>query len=155
LNRNYLLAQAQIDAPALSHSIAHLNANTTFSPRTALADTDVAGYIRAAHEQSVIASIEAGRKSTQADFYRLLEERAEKDWEERKRRVVETLGSRLGGDASAFATGGKRKGSQLHVSVSVHEVKAPIDEVSIGNGYYANFDTSGTSEDACIRWHYH
>ena len=51
---NYLLAQARVDAPALANSIAHLNASTTFSPLQPLHDTDVNGYLRHAHEQTLI-----------------------------------------------------------------------------------------------------
>ncbi|KAG6332408.1 hypothetical protein ID866_6679 [Astraeus odoratus] len=91
---NYLLAQAHVDAPALANSIAHLNTSTTFSPLQPLQDTDVAGYLRHAHEQNLISTIEEGRRETQEDFYRLLEERSRKDWEAKKRRVFEELGGR-------------------------------------------------------------
>ncbi|KAL4069265.1 nucleoporin-interacting protein NIC96 [Scleroderma citrinum] len=91
---NYLLAQAHVDAPALAHSIAHLNTSTTFSPLQPLQDTDVAGYLRHAHEQNLISTIEEGRRETQEDFYRLLEERSRKNWEAKKRRVFEELGGR-------------------------------------------------------------
>ncbi|KDR68691.1 hypothetical protein GALMADRAFT_256474 [Galerina marginata CBS 339.88] len=92
---NYLLAQAHVDASALSSSIAHLNTSTTFSPLQPLQDTDVAGYLRIAHEQNLISTIEEGRKDTQEEFYRVLEERAQKDWEAKKKRVFEELGGRV------------------------------------------------------------
>ncbi|EMD30731.1 hypothetical protein CERSUDRAFT_89692 [Gelatoporia subvermispora B] len=98
---NYLLAQAHVDVPALASSIAHLNPATTFSPLQALQDTDVAGYLRHAHEQNLISTIEEGRKETQEEFYRVLEERERKDWEARKRRVFEQLGGRVGGENRA------------------------------------------------------
>jgi len=97
ISSNYLLARAHIDAPALSSSIAHLNTTTTFTPLQALQDTDVAGYLRHAHEQNLISTIEEGRKETQDDFYRVLEERSQKDWEAKKKRVFEELGARVGG----------------------------------------------------------
>ncbi|KAH7926212.1 nucleoporin-interacting protein NIC96 [Leucogyrophana mollusca] len=100
---NYLLAQAHVDAPALANSIAHLNTSTTFSPLQPLQDTDVAGYLRHAHEQNLISTIEEGRKETQEDFYRLLEERSRKDWEAKKRRVFEELGGRATSDSKAIA----------------------------------------------------
>ncbi|KIM52369.1 hypothetical protein SCLCIDRAFT_1164109 [Scleroderma citrinum Foug A] len=106
---NYLLAQAHVDAPALAQSIAHLNTSTTFSPLQPLQDTDVAGYLRHAHEQNLISTIEEGRRETQEDFYRLLEERSRKDWEAKKRRVFEELGGRsltagaAGADGKALA----------------------------------------------------
>ncbi|KAH7911827.1 Nup93/Nic96-domain-containing protein [Hygrophoropsis aurantiaca] len=100
---NYLLAQAHVDAPALANSIAHLNTSTTFSPLQPLQDTDVAGYLRHAHEQNLISTIEEGRKETQEDFYRLLEERSRKDWEAKKRRVFEELGGRAASDSKTIA----------------------------------------------------
>ncbi|KII86506.1 hypothetical protein PLICRDRAFT_114494 [Plicaturopsis crispa FD-325 SS-3] len=100
---NYLLAQAHVDAPALASSIAHLNTNTTFSPLQPLQDTDITGYLRHAHEQNLISTIEEGRKETQAEFYRLLEERNGRDWEAKKKRVFEELGGRVGGENKAMA----------------------------------------------------
>ncbi|KAI0079058.1 nucleoporin-interacting protein NIC96 [Panus rudis PR-1116 ss-1] len=98
----YLLAQAHVDAPALGISIAHLNPATTFTPLQALQDTDVAGFVRYAHEQNIIATIEEARKATQESFYRFLEEKERDDWEERKKRIYEQLGDRLGtGDNQA------------------------------------------------------
>ncbi|CAA7267671.1 unnamed protein product [Cyclocybe aegerita] len=93
---NYLLAQAHVDASALSQSIAHLNTSTTFSPLQPLQDTDVTGYLRIAHEQNLISTIEEGRKETQEEFYRVLEERSQRDWEAKKKRVFEELGGRVG-----------------------------------------------------------
>lgn len=103
VTRNYLLAQAHVDAPALANSIAHLNTQTTFSPLQALQDTDVAGYLRHAHEQNLISTIEEGRRETQEEFYRVLEDRGRRDWEARKKRVFEQLGARVGGENRAVA----------------------------------------------------
>lgn len=102
-DRNYLLAQAHVDAPALANSIAHLNTSSTFSPLQPLQDTDVSGYLRHAHEQNLISTIEEGRRETQEHFYRLLEERSHKDWEAKKRRVFEELGGRATSDSKALA----------------------------------------------------
>ncbi|KAL5534677.1 hypothetical protein ACEPAG_1141 [Sanghuangporus baumii] len=93
---NYILAQAHVDAPALANSIAHLNASTTFSPLQPLHDTDVVGFLRHSHEQNLIATIEEGRRETQEDFYRVLEDRSRRDWEARKKRIFEELGTRAG-----------------------------------------------------------
>ncbi|THU98598.1 NIC-domain-containing protein [Dendrothele bispora CBS 962.96] len=100
---NYLLAQAHVDAPALSSSIAHLNASTTFTPLQPLQDTDVAGYLRHAHEQNLISTIEEGRKETQESFYRMLEDRTTREWEGMKKRVFEELGGRVGTENKAVA----------------------------------------------------
>jgi len=103
LYRNYLLAQAHVDVSALSNSIAHLNPSTTFQPLQPLQDTDVAGYLRVAHEQNLISTIEEGRKETQEEFYRVLEERCQRDWEVKKKRVFEQLGGKVSGDNRAMA----------------------------------------------------
>lgn len=108
---NYLLAQAHVDASALSNSIAHLNTSTTFSPLQALQDTDVAGYLRHAHEQNLISTIEEGRKDTQEEFYRVLEERSQKDWEDKKKRVFEELGGRVSGNNKDMKTSFQGKSS--------------------------------------------
>ncbi|KAL1745889.1 Nup93/Nic96-domain-containing protein [Schizophyllum fasciatum] len=100
---NYLLAQAHVDASALAATISNLNTSTTFSPLQQLQDTDVAGYLRHAHEQTLITTIEEGRAETQDEFYRLLEERGQKDWEARKRRLFEELGGKLGVENKAVA----------------------------------------------------
>jgi nuclear pore complex protein Nup93 len=68
-----------------------------------LQDTDVAGYLRHAHEQNLISTIEEGRKETQEQFYRTLEERSRRDWEAKKKRVFDELGGRVGGDNRAMA----------------------------------------------------
>ena len=81
--RTYLLAQAHVDASALSNSISNLNTSTTFSPLQPLQDTDVAGYLRIAHEQNPISTMEEGWRETQEEVYRVLEERGHEgicDW---------------------------------------------------------------------------
>lgn len=108
--RNYLLAQAHVDAPALSNSIAHLNTSSTFSPLQPLQDTDVGGYLRIVHEQNLISTIEEARRETQEDFYRVHEERSHKDWEAKKKRLFEELGTRIGGP------GGDRSVSEMRAS---------------------------------------
>jgi nuclear pore complex protein Nup93 len=68
-----------------------------------LQDTDVAGYLRVAHEQNLISTIEESRKETQEQFYRVLEERCQRDWETKKKRVFEELGGKVGGDNRALS----------------------------------------------------
>lgn len=97
-----MLAQGHVDASALSNSIAHLNTAATFTPLQPLQDTDVPGYLRIAHEQNLISTIEEGRKETQEDFYRVLEERSQRDWEAKKKRVFEELGGRIGNTERSF-----------------------------------------------------
>jgi nuclear pore complex protein Nup93 len=98
-----LLAQAHVDAPALADSIAHLNTNTTFSPLQPLQDTDVAGYLRHAHEQNIISTVEEVRKDTQQEFFNVLDERVRRNWEATKKRLFEELGNRTGAENKALA----------------------------------------------------
>ncbi|TCD61186.1 hypothetical protein EIP91_008811 [Steccherinum ochraceum] len=100
---NYLLAQAHVDAPALGSSIAHLNAGATFTPLQAIQDTDVKGFLRHAHEQNIIATIEMARQATQNDFHAFMQKKQRELWEERKKRVFEKLGDRTGGENKAVS----------------------------------------------------
>lgn len=77
-----------------------------------LQDTDVGGYLRIAHEQNLISTIEEARRETQDEFYRVLEERNQKDWEAKKKRVFEELGTRIGGP------GGDKTTVEMRVSHS-------------------------------------
>ena len=125
-SRNYLLAQARVDAPALGNEIAHLNTATTFTPLQALQDTDVAGYLRHAHEQNLISTIEEARKETQEEFYRVLEEREQRDWEAKKKRVFEELGGRIGGENKAVTELKKSIGGKALLSVSCSFTEARL-----------------------------
>ncbi|KAH8990608.1 nucleoporin-interacting protein NIC96 [Lactarius akahatsu] len=115
---NYLLAQAHIDVPALANSIAHLNTSATFLPLQPLQDTDISGYLRHAHEQNVISTIEEARRETQEEFYRVLEDRGRREWDARKKRVFEELGGRLGGDNGALVLTGKPPQSRSALTLS-------------------------------------
>ena len=81
--RNYLLAKANVDAPALASSIAGLNTSNTFQPLNPLHDTDVAGFLRHTHEQTIISAIEESRRQAELDFYENINHRIMKDWEAR------------------------------------------------------------------------
>lgn len=117
-----MLAQAHVDAPALGASIAHLNALSTFTPLQALQDTDVDGYLRQAHEQNLISTIEEARKETQAAFYNLLEERGKRDWEAKKKRVFEELGGRVVGSARPSSEMKKSVYGKANLAVSIYLV---------------------------------
>ncbi|VDC01189.1 unnamed protein product [Peniophora sp. CBMAI 1063] len=108
---NYLLAQARVDAPALAASIASLNAQNTFAPLQPLPDTDVAGFLRHAHEQSIIGTIESARKETQDEFCAQLEKRAASDWAARKARVFEELGHGAGAASGSKAVATRSSGA--------------------------------------------
>jgi nuclear pore complex protein Nup93 len=83
-----------------------------------LQDTDVAGYLRHAHEQNLISTIEEGRKETQEEFYRVLEERSQRDWEAKKRRVFEELDGRVTGESKAMVEVKKGTHGKTNVLVS-------------------------------------
>lgn len=84
-------------------SIAHINPSAIFLPLQPLQDTDISGYLRHAHEQNVISTIEEARKATQEEFYNVLEDRSRREWEARKKRVFEELGGLSKGDSGTLA----------------------------------------------------
>ena len=103
---NYLLAQAHVDASTLGSNIAALSASTVFTPLQPLADTDVTGFLKHAHEQTILSSIEESRRDTQNEFYRVLEERIRRDWDARKRRIMDEFGVRGYNTAENSGLGG-------------------------------------------------
>lgn len=86
----------------MSNSIAHLNTAATFTPVQPLQDTDIGGYLKHAHEQKVISTMEEGRRETVEQLYRSLEERSSRVWEEQKKRLFEELGDRVGTASKAL-----------------------------------------------------
>ncbi|KAF9076587.1 nucleoporin-interacting protein NIC96 [Rhodocollybia butyracea] len=135
---NYLLAQASVDGSALSQSIAHLNASTTFSSSALqpLQDTDVSAFLRHAHEQNLINTIENGRKETQESFYRMLEDRTAREWEEKKRRLFEQLGANIpvsSGSTSTMATSTTKKqtSSSAPISLQMHTKMLAYDRTIV------------------------
>jgi nuclear pore complex protein Nup93 len=106
----------------LSNSIAHLNPPTALSPLQPLQDTDVAGYFRVAHEQNLISTIEESRKVTQEQFYRVLEERCQRGWRTKKKRVFEELGGKVGGDNRALSELRSSTLQRSNLMVSNHSI---------------------------------
>ncbi|QRV96888.1 nucleoporin-interacting protein NIC96 [Ceratobasidium sp. AG-Ba] len=80
-----------------------------FAPLTQLRDADVSGYLRHSHEQTIISFIEEGRRETEQELYRVLDERLRWDWEVRKKKVFDKLGKFNVGDNT-------RGGSSLRAS---------------------------------------
>lgn len=124
-SRNYLLAQAHVDASTLGTSIANLNTSTIFQPLQPLSDTDVTGFLKHAHEQTILSSIEEGRRDTQAEFYRVLEERVRRDWDNRKKRILDQFGVR---GISASETGA---GSALQLRQSVRGLASSVRAILV------------------------
>ncbi|KAG8703494.1 hypothetical protein FRC09_004138 [Ceratobasidium sp. 395] len=105
----YLLAGGNVDANAHADLVANLNTAATFAPLTQLHDADVSGYLRHSHEQTLIACIEEGRRETEQEFYRVLDERVRRDWEVRKKKIFDELGKFNAGESA-------RGGSNLRAS---------------------------------------
>jgi nuclear pore complex protein Nup93 len=99
-----LLARGNVDALGLGRDIAHIDTTSTFQPLQPLADDDVQGYLRHVHEQTLISTIEESRKETQAEFYRVMEERLHRDWEDEKKKIFEELGGRTFSLAESSST---------------------------------------------------
>ncbi|KAH9822442.1 Nup93/Nic96-domain-containing protein [Melampsora americana] len=89
---NYLLAGAGVNADELGRTIDAVDLRGTFEPLQPLQDTDVEGYLKHEHEQSIIASIEEGRRQTVQDFYQLLNKSLRQNWEQQKELLFEELG---------------------------------------------------------------
>ncbi|KAG0141236.1 hypothetical protein CROQUDRAFT_664119 [Cronartium quercuum f. sp. fusiforme G11] len=89
---HYLLAGAGVNADELGKTIDAVDLRGTFEPLQPLQDTDVEGFLKHEHEQSIIASIEEGRRQTVHDFYQLLDRSLRQNWEEQKELLFEELG---------------------------------------------------------------
>ncbi|KAA1064636.1 hypothetical protein PGT21_010162 [Puccinia graminis f. sp. tritici] len=88
---HYLLAGAGVNAEELGKTIDGVDLRGTFEPLQPLQDTDVEGYLKHEHEQSIIASIEEGRRQTVQDFYQILDRSMRQNWEEQKELLFEEL----------------------------------------------------------------
>ncbi|GAA5897343.1 linker nucleoporin NIC96 [Sporobolomyces salmoneus] len=92
-NAAYILASGGVNADQLSSHINQLaSPSVTFEPLLPLSDTDIEGYLKHTHEQTIISAIEEGRRATQADFYRRLEANSRNNWEKQKEKLFEELG---------------------------------------------------------------
>lgn len=125
-----MLAGGNVDANAHADLVANLNTAATFAPLTQLHDADVSGYLRHSHEQTLIACIEEGRRETEQEFYRVLDERVRRDWEVRKKKIFDELGkfnagesARGGSNLRASALGRTVRGSGTGVSGIICSVK--------------------------------
>ena len=98
-------------------------------------DTDVAGYLKHAHEQTLISTIEEGRRETQEEFYRVLEERGRRDWEARKKRVFEELGGRVAADGKT--NGDLRKSVRAAAALGVSYI-VNVERLVIENFFVSN-----------------
>ncbi|CEQ40752.1 SPOSA6832_02404, partial [Sporobolomyces salmonicolor] len=109
-NAAYLLASGGVNADQLSSNINSVNLTNTFEPLLPLSDTDVEGYLRHTHEQTIISAIEEGRRATTSDFYRNLDSKMRRDWEKQKEKLFEELGRHQAGAGAAIETP-RRKGA--------------------------------------------
>ena len=117
-NRTYLLARGNVDVTALGKDLAEMDTTATFQPLQPLADNDVQGYLRHVHEQTLISTIEESRRETQAEFYRIMEERTHRDWEEQKKQIFQELGGRMLSLADSTSKADLRKSVSSIVSGS-------------------------------------
>ncbi|GAA5972866.1 hypothetical protein JCM21900_003328 [Sporobolomyces salmonicolor] len=109
-NAAYLLASGGVNADQLSSNINSVNLTNTFEPLLPLSDTDVEGYLRHTHEQTIISAIEEGRRATTSDFYRNLDSKMRRDWEKQKEKLFEELGRHQAGAGGTIETP-RRKGA--------------------------------------------
>lgn len=76
----------------MSRTLNILDPASAFAPLQPLHDTDIEGFTKHAHEQTIISAIEEGRRATVDNFYKTLEMNMRKDWERQKELVFEELG---------------------------------------------------------------
>jgi len=100
-----------------------------------LSETDLEGFVKHSHEQVIISAIEEGRRSTQKEFYRRLEEGSRRNWEKQK----EGLWEELGRHGMAGAGGGGEKGEK---KVIVH---------SFINTLTLRFESENLMRECCYR----
>ena len=67
-------------------------------------DTDIEGLLRHEHEQTIVSSIEEGRRETLNDFYSSVEKSMLMDWEKSKKRIFDELGQHQAGAAANGAS---------------------------------------------------
>ncbi|KAK4050856.1 nuclear pore complex subunit [Microbotryomycetes sp. JL201] len=109
----YLLASGGVNADQLSSTVNAVNLAGTFEPLLPLSDTDVEGYLRHTHEQTIISAIEEGRRQTSLDFYRNLDNSIRRDWDRQKEKLFEELGRHhaISGGGQASPSGGEKPAS--------------------------------------------
>jgi len=71
----------------------------------------VQGFLRHTHEQSIISSIEEGRRQTNEDFYTQLDSQMRKDWERQKERLFDELGRHQVGTGGPEGATPRKKGT--------------------------------------------
>jgi nuclear pore complex protein Nup93 len=127
-----LLARANVDAPALASTIAGLNTSNTFQPLNPLHDTDVAGFLRHTHEQTLISAIEESRHQAELDFYENINRRMTRDWEARKKKIFEELGVSKG---TSSADNANREGEARLAGQKAAMRSKSAFEASVGHSH--------------------
>ncbi|TIA94364.1 hypothetical protein E3P81_00121 [Wallemia ichthyophaga] len=91
---HYLLASGGLNASDLSDKIFTINnnLNNTFEPLQPLLDSDLDGYLRHQYEQTIISTIEEGRRDTVNQFQSNLSENLQSSWNKRLSLLFEELG---------------------------------------------------------------
>lgn len=69
------------------------------------------GYLRHTHEQTIISTIEEGRRATTADFYKTLDSQMRRDWERQKEKLFEELGRHQASGSAQVDSTPRRKGA--------------------------------------------
>lgn len=130
------MARANVDAPALAHTIAGLNTSNTFQPLNPLHDTDIAGFLRHTHEQTLISAIEESRRQAELDFYENINRRMMRDWEARKKKIFEELGVPKG---VSSADGANREGEARLAGQKAAMRSKSAFEASVGHPHFHSF----------------
>jgi nuclear pore complex protein Nup93 len=126
-----LLAHGGVDSHLVASTLQAVgDLSSAFSPLHPLPDTDIAGYLQHAHEQTIISAIEEGRRATVSDFYRDFDKRMKDDWERQKEQVFEELGRHSGMSGAVLAGVGPAKRSRRSAVFEEVEMAAPREGTS-------------------------
>ncbi|GAA6011273.1 hypothetical protein JCM11491_006780 [Sporobolomyces phaffii] len=141
-NAAYMLASGGVNADQLSRHINELNnPSTTFEPLLPLSDTDIEGYLKHTHEQTIISAIEEGRRATQSDFYRRLESNSRASWEKQKEKLFEELGRH---QINPSAAGGETPANTKHKS-STRDFERGSPSSSSATAQFGSANANGSS----------
>lgn len=102
----YLLASRGIDTDKVLENLVDINLGLTFEPLSGVPDTDIEGYLRNEHETIVSLAIEETRNQTVSDFEINFEAALQKDWQNQKRKILESMGHHSLTQVDLSITGG-------------------------------------------------
>lgn len=171
LGAHYLLAGGGVNADELGRTINAVDLKGTFEPLQPLHDADVEvsavanpdrlsltrsacqGFLRHEHEQSIISSIEEGRRQTVQQFYDRLDQSLRQDWARQKEALFEEL-RRNPAESTSLATRSRERGRQsLQATQDPDSVTMDLGGSLDMHGRMMRYETAISSINASRREH--